>query len=277
MSHSTPELTSPRSPRVAAVKRLHSSRGRRDSLLFLAEGPQSVREALSHPDVIKEIYLSVTATDVCRDLASISSAPVTLVTEDVLTAMGETQVPQGIVAICRFVTQPLDHVIRAGCSMIVVLDGAGDPGNVGTIIRTAHAAGADGVVLTHDSVDPHNGKCVRATAGSLFHIPIATGAEPAQIASLAGAAGLLMAVTAADGDTDLYELVSRDSRPGFAWILGSEAHGVSDEMRALADLSVSIPMFGGAESLNVGSAAAICLYSDAAARHGLLRAAIHGP
>lgn len=276
MSHSTPELTSPRSPRVAAVKRLHSSRGRRDSHLFLAEGPQSVREALRRPDVVKEIYLSVTATETCRDLASAASAPVTLVTDDVLTAMGETQAPQGIVAVCTFVTQPLDLVIRAGASMIVIIDGAGDPGNVGTIIRTAHAAGADGLVLTHDSVDPHNGKCVRATAGSLFHLPIATGAEPEQIAALAGSAGMLLAVTAADGDTDLYELVSRRPRPGIAWILGSEAHGVSDEMRTMADLSVSIPMFGAAESLNVGSAAAICLYSDAAARHGLTTGPIQG-
>jgi len=277
VSHSTPELTSPRSPRVAAVKRLHSSRGRRDSHLFLAEGPQSVREALRHPGVVKEIYLSVTATEACCDLAGTASAPVTVVTDDVLSAMGETQVPQGIVAVCAFVTQPLDQVIHAGSSMIVIIDGAGDPGNVGTIIRTAHAAGADGLVLTHDSVDPHNGKCVRATAGSLFHLPIATGAEAAQIAALAGAAELLMAATAADGDTDLYELVSRDQRPGIAWILGSEAHGVSEEMRAFADVSVRIPMFGAAESLNVGSAAAICLYSDAAARHGLSRAPIQGP
>lgn len=276
MSHSTPELTSPRSPRVAAVKRLHSSRGRRDSHLFLAEGPQSVREALRYPDVVKEIYLAVTATDTCRELVSAVSAPVTLVTDDVLTAMGETQVPQGILAICSFVTRPLDQVVHSGSSMIVIIDGAGDPGNVGTIIRTAHAAGADGLVLTHDSVDPHNGKCVRSTAGSLFHLPIATGAEPEQIASLARAAGMLMAATASDGDTDLYELVSRNPRPAIAWILGSEAHGVSDEMRSLADVSVSIPMFGAAESLNVGSAAAICLYSDAAARHGLTRGPIQG-
>ena len=276
MSHSTPELTSPRSPRVAAVKRLHSSRGRRDSHLFLVEGPQSVREALRGADVVKEIYLSVTATETCRDLASAASAPVTLVTDDVLTAMGETQVPQGILAICSLITQPLDQVIHAESSMIVIIDGAGDPGNVGTIIRTAHAAGADGVVLTHDSVDPHNGKCVRATAGSLFHLPIATGAEPEHVASLARAAGMLIAATAADGDTDLYELVSRNPRPGIAWILGSEAHGVSDAMRSLADLSVSIPMFGAAESLNVGSAAAICLYSDAAARHGLTTGPIQG-
>ena len=276
MSHSSPELTSPRSPRVAAVKRLHSSRGRRDSHLFLVEGPQSVREALRGPDVVKEIYLSVTATETCRDLASAASAPVTLVTDDVLTAMGETQVPQGILAICSLITQPLDQVIHAESSMIVIIDGAGDPGNVGTIIRTAHAAGADGVVLTHDSVDPHNGKCVRATAGSLFHLPIATGAEPEQVASLARAAGMLIAATAADGDTDLYELVSRNPQPGIAWILGSEAHGVSDAMRSLADLSVSIPMFGAAESLTVGSAAAICLYSDAAARHGLTTGPIQG-
>lgn len=216
-----------------------------------------------------EVYLSVAATEVCRDLAAMAGTPVTLVTDEVLAAMGETQVPQGILAVCHWITRPLTEVINPGVSMLVVIDGAGDPGNVGTIIRTAHAAGADGVVMTHDSVDPHNGKCVRATAGSLFHIPIATGADRAQIEPLARAAGVTLAVTAADGDTDLYELVSRPNRPAIAWILGSEAHGVSDEMRGFADMTVSIPMFGVAESLNVGSAAAICLYSDAAARHGL--------
>lgn len=269
MSHSTPELTSPRSPRVAAVKRLHSSRGRRDSRLFVAEGPQGVREALRREGVVQEIFVSVTATSACRELADAASAPVTVVSDEVLAAMGETQAPQGILAICHWITRPLEEVVRTGVSMLVIIDGAGDPGNVGTIIRTAHAAGADGVVMTHDSVDPHNGKCVRATAGSLFHIPLATGADAAQISSLARGAGLLLAVTAADGEIDLYDLVSRPHRPAIAWILGSEAHGVSEDMRAAADCSVSIPMFGAAESLNVGSAAAICLYSDAAARHGL--------
>lgn len=213
--------------------------------------------------------MSSAATSACREIADAASAPVTVVSDDVLAAMGETQAPQGILAICRWITRPLEEVVRTGVSMLVIIDGAGDPGNVGTIIRTAHAAGADGVVMTHDSVDPHNGKCVRATAGSLFHLPIATGADAAQISSLARGAGLVLAVTAADGEIDLYDLVSRPHRPAIAWILGSEAHGVSEGMRAVADHAVSIPMFGAAESLNVGSAAAICLYSDAAARHGL--------
>ncbi|MGI9135859.1 MAG: TrmH family RNA methyltransferase [Candidatus Nanopelagicales bacterium] len=269
VSHSSPELTSPRSPRVAAVKRLHGSRGRRDSRLFVTEGPQGVREALQCQGVVQEIFLSATGTSACRELAARADVPVTVVAEEVLAAMGETQAPQGILAVCHWITRPLDEVVRPGVSMLVIIDGAGDPGNVGTIIRTAHAAGADGVVLTHESVDPHNGKCVRATAGSLFHLPIATGADAEQISTLAQAADLVLAVTAADGDTGLYELVSRPDRPAIGWILGSEAHGVSDEMRGVADISVAIPMFGAAESLNVGSAAAICLYSDAAARHGL--------
>jgi len=269
VSHSSPELTSPRSPRVAAVKRLHSSRGRRDARLFIAEGPQSVREALHQPGVVEELYLSSAATSSCTDLAESASVPVTVVTDEVLAAMGETQAPQGILAICRWVTRPIEDVLRPGISMAVILDGAGDPGNVGTIIRTAHAAGAGGLVLTHDSVDPHNGKCVRATAGSLFHLPIATGADAAEIASLARSTGLLLAVTAADGEVDLYDLVGRAERQPLAWVLGSEAHGVGDALRSVADVTVRIPMFAATESLNVGSAAAICLYADAAARHGL--------
>ncbi len=274
MSHSIPELTSPRSPRVAAVKRLHSSRGRRDSRLFIAEGPQCVREALRKPGVVQEIFLSANATETSQALVNGTSLPVTVVSDDVLAAMGETQVPQGILAICHWVTRPLDEVLHPGIAMAVVIDGAGDPGNVGTIIRTAHAAGADALVMTQDSVDPHNGKCVRATAGSLFHLPIATGAEASEIADLARSAGLRLAVTAADGEVGLYELVGANDRDPIAWILGSEAHGVSAQMREIADLTVAIPMFGAAESLNVGSAAAICLYSDAAARHGLTAAPI---
>jgi TrmH family RNA methyltransferase len=271
VSHSIPELTSPRSPRVAAVKRLHSSRGRRDSRLFIAEGPQSVREALGRPGVVDELFLSTTATEICRDLVRSASVPVTLVTDDVLAAMGETQMPQGILAVCHWITRSIDEVLSPGTRMAVVVDGAGDPGNVGTIIRTAHAAGADGLVMTPDSVDPHNGKCVRATAGSLFHLPITTGADASEIAARAREIGLLLAVTSADGETGLYELVSRADRPAIAWVLGSEAHGVSDALREVADVTVSIPMFGAAESLNVGSAAAICLYADASARHGLSR------
>ena len=268
MSRSFPELTSPRSPRVAAVKRLHSSRGRRDSHLFIAEGPQSVREALGRSGLVEELFVSASATPSCMELIELATAPVTLVSDDVLAAMGETQSPQGILAICRWVTRPLDEVLRPGISMAVIVDGAGDPGNVGTIIRTAHAAGADGLVMTHDSVDPHNGKCVRATAGSLFHLPIASGAEAAEITGHARSAGLMIVVTAADGDVDLYDLVARSPRQPIAWVLGSEAHGVGNALREAADLTVSIPMFGAAESLNVGTAAAICLYADAAARHG---------
>ena len=274
MSHSSAELTSPRSPRVAAVKRLHSSRGRRDSRLFIAEGPQSVREALLRADVVEELFLSSAATSSCIDLVEAATVPVTVVTDEVLAAMGETQTPQGILAICRWVTRSIEEVLLPGISMAVIVDGAGDPGNVGTIIRTAHAAGAGGLVMTHDCVDPHNGKCVRASAGSLFHLPIAAGLEASEIADRTRSAGLLIAVTAADGDIDLYDLVGRAKRPPMAWVLGSEAHGVGEVLRSVADLTVRIPMFGAAESLNVGSAAAICLFADAAARHGLTAPAI---
>lgn len=233
-----------------------------------------MREALRQPGVVQEIFLSSNATDVSRKLAEGTSAPITVVSDEVLSAMGETQVPQGILAICHWITRGLDEVLRPGITMAVVIDGAGDPGNVGTIIRTAHAAGAEALVMTHDSVDPHNGKCVRATAGSIFHLPIATGAEASEIAEQARAAGIRLAVTAADGAMGLYDLIGVPDRGPIAWILGSEAHGVSPQMREIADLTVSIPMFGAAESLNVGSAAAICLYADAASRHGLVAAPI---
>jgi len=260
-------LTSARSPRVAAVRRLHESRGRRDAHSFLVEGPQAVREALRVPGLVRELFISSDASDQCRGVIDEFGVTAEEVAPAVLEAMAETRVPQGLLAVCGLVTRPLDDVLGSKARLIVVIDGAGDPGNVGTIIRTADAAGVDAVILTEDSVDPHNGKCVRATAGSLFHLPIASGvARDELIAALRGR-GIPLAVTQAAGDTPLYEAAGYAT---LAWALGSEAHGVSPELVSAATLRVAIPMFGSAESLNVGAAAAICLYASAALRHGLV-------
>lgn len=260
-------LTSARSPRVAAVKRLHESRGRRDSRSFLVEGPQSVREALRVPGLVRELYLSSDASDQCHAVLAEAGVEAEVVSPNVLEAMAETRVPQGLLAVCGLVTRTLDDVLGADAQLVIVIDGAGDPGNVGTIIRTADAAGADAVILLDDSVDPHNGKCVRATAGSLFHVPIASGISRDEIVSALRARGIALAVTAADGDCELFDAAGA---PALAWVMGSEAHGVSAELSAHADMRVSIPMFGPAESLNVATAAAICLYASASVRHGLV-------
>ena len=237
--------TSVKSDRVGAVRRLSNRKFREKVGRFLVEGPQAVREAVRHrPEVIDEIFV-VAGTQIAGDGLKVTEVP-----ESVLLAMTETVHPQGVAAVCRFLpfSPPVDP------RLIVVLHDVRDPGNAGTILRTADAAGADAVYFTGDSVDPYNGKCVRSTAGSLFHIPFtscAFGEVPAD--------GLQVLATSGAGERDLREV---DLGLPTAWVFGNEAHGLPD----LGLPTVSIPIFGEAESLNLASAAAVCLYASAVAQ-----------
>ncbi|MFN8126997.1 MAG: RNA methyltransferase [Candidatus Nanopelagicales bacterium] len=261
--------TSVRSDRVGAVRRLANRSFRHKVGRFLAEGPQSVREAVRHrPDVIDEIFV---IPDASADIASIiaeataAGLRITPIPEPVLLAMTETVHPQGIAAVCRFLDADDPAALMAGASLVAVLHQVRDPGNAGTILRTADAAGADLVVLTGDSVDPYNGKCVRSTAGSLFHVPYAS-LPLEQVAHVAGESGLT--VLAADGDApeSLPEVVAAGVLAGrIAWVFGNEAHGLPGDVPC--DRRVSIPLYGSAESLNLAGAAAVCLYTTAMAQH----------
>ncbi len=160
----------------------------------------------------------------------------------------------------------LDRLIAAAPRLVVLLAGVRDPGNAGTVLRTADAAGADGVIFSDTSVDPYNSKCVRASAGSLFHLPVVAGASlRAAVAALRGAG---LQVLAADGQASA-RLDDRESagllRPPTAWLFGNEAWGLPAEALALADQAVAVPVYGRAESLNLAAAAAVCLYASAMA------------
>ncbi|MDP2012941.1 MAG: RNA methyltransferase [Actinomycetota bacterium] len=198
--------------------------------------------------------------------------PLTYVSESVMEALGETRAPQGIVGVCRWTSAAIADAIPGGGPASVLLDGVSDPGNAGTIIRSADAAGAAGVLLTAGSVDPSNGKCVRASAGSIFHLPIATDVQLAELASAIDPSRMLFAVASGDAALDVFDwLGSVPSHQSICWVFGAEAPGVSQEARDLADVQVRIPLYGRAESLNVAAAAAVCLYADAARLHGKLR------
>jgi TrmH family RNA methyltransferase len=163
--------------------------------------------------------------------------------------------------------RPLADVLAAGPRLVAVLAHARDPGNAGTVIRTADAAGAAAVLLTGDSVDPYNGKCVRASAGSLFHLPISVGGDAAADLPALRAAGLR--VLAADGhaEVDLDQAADAGLLAGpTAWVFGNEAWGLPEQTRALADEVVRVPIYGRAESLNLATAAAVCLYASARAQ-----------
>ena len=201
----------------------------------------------------------------------VAKLPVTVVSKAVMDAMAETNSPQGIVATCRWESASLAQVLVGGGAPAVILDGVSDPGNAGTIIRTADAAGASGVVLTSGSVDPTNGKCVRSSAGSIFHIPIATDLKYSDVAGSIDASRMVFAVATGDGTLDVFDwLSSVPKSQSIGWIFGAEAPGVSAEARRMADVQVRIPLYGRAESLNVAAAAAVCLYADAARLHGKL-------
>lgn len=247
---------------LRSARRLLQAKCRRETGRFLAEGPQAVREALA-ADRVVEVF----ATD--RALARYPelTAGAARVDEAQLAQLTDAVTPQGLVAVCTAVDVPLGTALAGRPSLVVVCADVRDPGNAGTVIRCADAAGADAVVLTAGSVDLHNPKTVRASVGSLFHLPIAVGADLADVLDRCRAAGLVVRAAAGDGADDLTALDRSGAlaRPT-CWVFGNEAHGLSAEQQALADQRVAVPIYGRAESLNLATAAAVCLYASAFAR-----------
>jgi TrmH family RNA methyltransferase len=267
---------SPRNARVTAARRLSRRAQRVAERHFLAEGPQAVREALARlatdPAAVRELFVDPEGELRHPELVSTARAagvPVLRVAGDTLAGLADTVTPQGLVAVCRFLDVPLTGpagALTPPPDLVVVLVQARDPGNAGTVLRTADAAGAGAVVFADSSVDPYNGKCVRASAGSLFHLPVVSGAPVEQAVDALRTAGL--AVLAADGggalDLDRAVDEGRLARPT-AWLFGNEARGLPAEVCALADAVVRVPIHGAAESLNLAAAAAVCLYASARA------------
>jgi RNA methyltransferase, TrmH family len=277
------EITSIRSPRVKTARQLGRRSFRQRTRSFLAEGPQAVREALGFADdgparpgtqdhgVVTELFVTRAAWSRYRDLvdqAAAAGAGVHAVSGEVMADLAQTVTPQGLLAVCRFVDVPLQQLTAAGPGLAVLLANVRDPGNAGTVLRTADAAGAGGVIFSDASVDPYNSKCVRASAGSLFHLPIVVGPGVAHAVAALREAGLQ--VLAADGRAGrpLDELEPWLFRRRTAWLFGNEAWGLPRDLLALADQAVAVPIYGRAESLNLAAAAAVCLYASARALRG---------
>lgn len=260
------ELTNVKSPRVKAARRLAKRSFREQDRRFLAEGPQAVREALRLDGVTLELFATAEAEVRHPELiseAALKGVPVHRASGEVMSELSQTVTPQGLLAICRFVHVPLDEALAGDPNLVAVLAHVRDPGNAGTVMRAADAAGADSVVFTDASVDPYNGKCVRASAGSLFHLPVVIGSTVAAAVSELKGRGLR--VLAADG-AGKHTLDDVDLSGPTAWIFGNEAWGLPEEVRALADDVVRVPIYGQAESLNLATAAAVCLYASARAQ-----------
>lgn len=256
--------------RLAAARRLTNRRGRREAGRFLAEGAQAVREALKHPELVVELFATSEAFDRQRALlgaARSAGLPLNELSVKAAGALSETVTPQGLVAVCRTFDLPLDQALARSPGLAAMLVEATDPGNAGTIVRTADAAGATLVILAGNSVDPYNGKAVRATAGSLFHVDIVIAGDPVPAVAACGAAGLQVLATTGAGDTDLDALLEDGSLARrTVWLFGNEARGLPDEVIAAAEARVRVPIYGQAESLNLAAAAAVCLYSSARER-----------
>jgi TrmH family RNA methyltransferase len=258
------------SPRLKAARRLNKRAFRQRERAFLAEGPQAVAEAFHCGAQITDLFVTVPARTRHHDLvAAIAAAsiPVHVVSGEVMDELAQTVTPQGLLAVCGFVDVPLAEVVRAELALVALLANVRDPGNAGTVLRTADAVGAHAVVFADASVDPYNGKCVRASAGSLFHLPVVAGTRLEDAIVSLREAGLR--IVAADGragrSLDDPEVQARLAGPT-AWMFGNEAWGLPPELVALADEPVAVPIYGRAESLNLAAAAAVCLYASARAQ-----------
>lgn len=175
--------------------------------------------------------------------------------------------PQGLVAVCRLPDIELVAVTRSRPSLVVVCATVRDPGNAGTVIRCADAAGAESVVFAGDSVDPFNGKAVRASAGSLFHLPVVVDVPLRTVVTTLRSAGLQVIAADGAGLTTLEDAQDTGvlARPT-AWVFGNEAWGLPKVDRELCDQVIRVPIYGRAESLNLATAAALCVYASARAQ-----------
>ncbi|WP_018599690.1 RNA methyltransferase [Mycobacterium sp. 155] len=244
---------------MSAAAKLHRHTGRRRAARFLAEGPNLVEAALRR-GLVSEVFVTEPALD--RFGAMLADAPVQLVTERAAKTLSDTVTPVGLVAVCQLPEVSLDDVLAASPRLIAVAVQLSEPGNAGTLIRVADAMGADAVVLAGNAVDPYNGKCLRASAGSIFSIPVLSESDETATVARLRDAGLQVLATTVDGEVslDTVELAAPT-----AWLFGPEAHGLPTALAAMADHRVRIPMPGNAESLNIASAASICLYQSARA------------
>lgn len=276
------ELTNIRSERVKITRSLAGRSARSRAGRFLVEGPQGVREAVRFaPGQIRDIYFTRDSYDRYHAIvveAELAGMVTHVASPEVLDFMSPDA--QGVLAVLSLPpaedpAQRLDALLDAGPRLVAVLSNVRDPGNAGTVIRAADAAGADLVVLTSESVDIFSPKVVRSTAGSLFHLPVVTGLPLPDITGALARRGITTLAADGVGTYDLDDLLDvagsapadvPDLALASAWIFGNEAWGLTEEDRALADAVVRVPIRGRAESLNLATAATVCLYASSRAQ-----------
>jgi RNA methyltransferase, TrmH family len=233
-------------------KKLHTKKEREKTGTFLLDGPHLVEEAISSGAKIQHVIIEENyqiKEHWLKQKFGLWSVPAKLMKQ-----LSETEKPQGIIAVCEMMEQPEELIKENGRYLLI--DGVQDPGNLGTIIRTADSAGLDGVFLGDGSADLYNGKTVRSTQGSLFHLPIIKG-ELKSVAAECKENGVPVISTSLHEAVDMREMPEMN---GFALIVGNEGQGVQQILQEESSMNVKIPIFGQAESLNVSVATGILLY-----------------
>lgn len=252
------EITGLQNPVVKAAAELKQKKYRQQQGLFLAEGLRTVEEAVRYGAVQSIFYTAIEdeRTRTVLEEAAAKQVKLICVSEAVLKKIADTETPQGVIAVCEMGKSSVENLLATG-QMLLVLDRVGDPGNIGTMLRTADAAGLGGLVLLKGSADIYAPKTVRASMGSLFHLPVVSGVSEEEFVSSARKAGYELLVTCLDGADNLYKA---DLRGRLAFVMGNEANGVTDSLLEAADKRVFIPMQGRAESLNVAMAAGVVMF-----------------
>jgi RNA methyltransferase, TrmH family len=240
---------------------LRRKKVRRAEGRFLLEGWHALDEAIAANAPLECIAVVPERSRDAERAAALATlrergVPIKEATEDNLTVIAETMHSQGVVAVVRMVTTDVATILSLPASLVVALDEVGDPGNLGSVLRTCDWFGVAGVLLGKGCVELHNDKVVRATAGSLFHLPILEDVDLALALMAAKRAGFRIVMTAADGELTLPSL---PRGPRTVVVLGSEAHGISTPVRARGDAVVRVPRFGMVESLNVAVTCGIVL------------------
>jgi RNA methyltransferase, TrmH family len=252
------------------ARRLLRRKDRHLARRFIAEGRQATIEALRHLGTVNELIVaddSVIRHVDLLDIASNAGIRIAVASPRAVAELADTVTPQGVIAVCQMIDVSLEEALAGAPRLVVLCDQVRDPGNAGTVIRCADAFGADAVLISRDSVDVYNPKAVRATTGSLFHLPLAIGVDLADAASLARKAGLQVLGADADAPSTVDDLARSGAlaQPTL-WVLGNEAWGLPAQHATLLDRLVALPIYGRAESLNLSTAAAVLLYASASAQ-----------
>lgn len=254
-------ITSLSNPKIKEAIDIKNKRSEYREKAFIIEGPHLIEMALASGSQIKQAFFTdeFSAKKEGQGLLRLISGKtdeIYNIKDNILNELADTETPQGILAIASYKPRNLREIRFKSIPLIVVIDGVQEPGNLGTIIRTSDAAGADAVIILKGTCDPFMQKTIRATAGSIFNIPIIH-TETDDLLKWLTSEKIRLIVTALDAEISIFDA---DLKNAVAFVFGNEAHGASSQMRKNAVVTVRIPILGKAESLNVGASAAVCLY-----------------